>query len=499
MLVPDLLREQAAKVPDKTAIIVDGIAQMTYGEWEAASNRLARALVARGVTPGTRVGLMFTNNDAHRFSIAYMAVHKAGGVGVPLNIRLAPNELKYIAEHSEMGVLLYGSDNDGLDAVRAAAAPTSTPKLVMGVRAQDDVMASQDSSTFQVERSDNDLADILYTSGTTGQPKGVACEHGNITFMTSQSVSQFFKGLTMLHAVPVFTFAGAHAMMLIPLRGGMTTVIQPKFDAARYLELVEQHKVAMAFTVPSMVLLMLEQAKRGLTSLKLLLYGTAPMPEMAIKQLPELFPSAMLVNMYGLTEGGTMVCSLPPHEAQKRPTSVGKPVPPAEIKIVGEDGTQMPAGEPGEIFLRSPVKQRSYYKDEAATQATWTNDGWLRTGDIGYVDADGYLFLVDRKKDLIIRGGFNITAAEVENALLEHPKVREAAVIGVPHKVLGEDTKAFVVIASGEQVSPAELETFCRERLADYKVPRNYEFITALPRNALGKVLKRDLRDGAKS
>jgi len=482
MLVPELLRHQAARSPDQAALIVDGIAELRYADWEAASNRLARALVARGVAPGDRVGLAFTNAEAHGFAVAYMAVHKAGAVNVPLDARLTLAELRRIVDHSGATALLHGSSAD-----RVVAAG---PRLVLGPEAQD--AAGFAGDPFQVARGDDDLADILYTSGTTGAPKGVACDHGNITFATSSGLSAAFAGATFLHAVPVFTFAGAHAMMLIPLRAGMTSVVQPRFDAARFLALVDEHRVAMAFAVPSMVQLMLDAGGPARASLRLLLYGTAPMPPAAIRRLPELFPHAMLVNMYGLTEGGAAVCSLSPSEAQRRPSSVGKPVPPTEVRVVGDDGAELPPEAAGEIWLRAPMRPRRYFRDDAATLATWTADGWLRTGDIGYRDADGYLYLVDRAKDLIIRGGFNIAAAEIESVLLEHPRVREAAVVGVPHRVLGEDTKAVVV---ADAVTPAELEAFCRERLADYKVPRTYELVAALPRNALGKVLKRALRD----
>jgi len=486
MIVPDLLRTQAARTPDQAALIVDGIAELRYAEWEAASNRLARALVARGVQRGDRVGLLYANASAHRFAIAYMAVHKAGAVNVPLNCRLALRELRAVVAHSGARALLYGEAEAGL--ADALVKPTASIDVVLDPVAQE--ANDHSGEYFQVLRTDDDLADILYTSGTTGMPKGVACDHGNVTFQTSQSASAYFRGATFLHAVPVFTFAGAHAMMLIPLRGGMTTVVQPRFDPARYLALIDERKVAMAFAVPSMVLLMLRRGGPPRSSLRLLLYGTAPMPPSAIARLPELFPNAMLVNMYGLTESGTAVCSLPPYEAHRRPTSVGKPVPPAEVRVVGADGEVCPPGEPGEVCMRSPARTRRYFRDDAATRATWTTDGWLRTGDIGYLDADGYLYLVDRKTDLIVRGGFNIAAAEVEHVLLEHPDVREAAVIGVPHPVLGEAVAAFVVGSAAPEV----LEAFCRERLADYKVPRRFTFVDALPRNALGKVLKRELR-----
>jgi len=276
----------------------------------------------------------------------------------------------------------------------------------------------------------------------------------------------------------------------------MTAVIQPKFEPGRFLQLIEEKGVLLAYAVPSMIMLCLghEQIENhDYSSLKMLMYGTAPMPPGGVRRLAELFPQTYLLNVYGLTEGGGAVCSLPPKEAKKRPDSIGRPLPPTEMRVTRDDGEPCDPKEVGEIWMRTPTR-RSYFKDDAATSEAWTEDGWLRTGDAGYVDEDGYLYLSDRKKDMIIRGGYNVYPAEIEAVLYEHPAVVEAAVIGVPHEVLGEDVKAFVVVRNTEPVSPEQITAYCKERLADYKTPRQVEFLDALPRNALDKVLKRELR-----
>jgi len=463
MILPDVLRKQAAEHPDRVAVVVDGIGQMTYGEWDRRSNQLARALE---LEPGERIGLQFSNDRGLDYLIAYMAIHKAGLVAVPINTKLTGREIAGLIDHSGA-------------------------RLVLGVEA---VEPHPDSSEYQVPREPTDLADLLYTSGTTGTPKGVACTHENILFRGSSTLTRMFAGVTFLHSVPLFTFAGTHAMTLICLRGGMTHVLQPRFDPGRFLEILAERKVALSYVVPAMALRLLDEpaaAAGTYGSLRLLMYGTAPMPPDGVRRLAEAFPSTFLLNLYGLTEGGAAVCSLSPMEAAKRPDSLGKPLPPTELKIVDDSGEIAAADEPGEIWMKTAVKPRWYFRDEEATATAW-HDGWLKTGDIGYLDADGYLYLVDRKKDLIIAGGHNISAPEVEGVLLEHPAVREAAIVGHPHKTMGEVPRACVVLR--QEASPESLEAFLRERLADYKVPRNWTFLDELPRNALGKVLKRELR-----
>jgi len=348
-----------------------------------------------------------------------------------------------------------------------------------------------------VQREEDDLADIIYTSGTTGFPKGVACSHGNIVGLgKGANMELLFAKKCFLHAIPYFTFAGLHMMLLMPVKAGLTSIVQAKFDAPRYLALIEEHKVALAYAVPSMILIMLNDeslGKHNYDSLQLMMYGTAPMPPHGVRKLGDHFKNTMLVNLYGLTEGGATTCSLSAAEVKERPDSVGKPTMGAELRIVKEDGETASPGEVGEIWMWAESRRR-YFRNDEATKETWTGDGWLKTGDLGYVDSDGYLYLAGRKKDMIIRGGFNIYPIEIETVLHDHPDVKEAAIVGMPHGVLGEDIKAFVVPDGENMLDEAKIKEFCAEKLADYKIPRQVEFIKELPRNVLGKVLKRVLR-----
>jgi acyl-CoA synthetase (AMP-forming)/AMP-acid ligase II len=490
-LVPDILSRQAQRRPDQVAVALDGGASLTFGQWEAGANALARTLLDRSVLPGDRVGLLVSNDDVIEFVQAWLAIHKAGGVAVPLNPRLTAHELEALCVDCDPRLIVTG---------RELSAPAGRPALTWAQIVE--AAAHGDTDPIQVARSADDLADILYTSGTTGLPKGVACTHASVAWSGGGGMEAAFAGASFLHAIPLCTFAGTHAMTLIPLRSGMTSHVMRRFDAARFIELLAAHQVRVTYAVPSMLLLMLERPEltaSDLSALRLLMYGTAPMPAPAIVRLSEALPTTMLLNLYGLTEGGGAVCMLPPHEAKSRPGSLGKPMPPTEARIVDD-----------EIQLKPPVAGRSYFGGVAAgEESPWTEDGWLKTGDLGRIDDDGYLYLVDRKKDLIIRGGFNVSAPEVEAALVAHPDVVDAAVVGVPHSVLGEDTLALVVLREGvlregvlrdgAAATAAELETFLRERLADFKVPRTYHFRTDLPRNALGKVLKRVLREEAQA
>jgi acyl-CoA synthetase (AMP-forming)/AMP-acid ligase II len=501
-LLTDHLRAAAAAFPDRTAYrIVDG-GEMTFAQWEAESNRLARSLVRRGVSKGDRVSIYLRAEEALRFMVAYSAVHKAGAVAVPTNTRLTKVELGRLLGHAEVRALLTDTEfapaahevASGLPSVRdVVVAPPLDP--ADGDPWSWRTEGSEDPDTFQVEVDGSDLADILYTSGTTGLPKGVAVRHRNVALIPGEPQPSY-SGQCWMHASPLFTFAGI-GFIYNPMQLGMFGVYQPRFDAGRWLEVVEELKAQFVFLVPSMAQLIVSHPRfteAELSSIVLCAVGSAPLAPATLRALQERMPEASVSNSYGMTEAGPAFCSMPKGEALKRIGSVGRPVPPLVVRIVDEDGAEVAAGEVGEAVLRLPGREREYYRDDKATASTW-RDGWLHTGDLARLDEDGYLYIVGRKKDIIIRGGNNIHAEDVEAVLLEHPDVVEAAVVGVPHRVLGEDVAAVVVLQPGSEVTTEDLQRHCAAILADYKVPRRVEVVGELPRNATGKVLKAQLRD----
>jgi acyl-CoA synthetase (AMP-forming)/AMP-acid ligase II len=501
-LLTDHLRAMAATYPDDIAYrVVDGGA-MTFGEWEAESNRLARALAAMGLSRGDRVAIYTRAEEALRFMVAYSATHKAGAVAVPTNTRLADAELEALLGHAEVAAILTDPELSPL-AHQVATALGGVRHVVVAPLAEEtgdppwswgEVTAGHDAGETQVPLEPEDLADILYTSGTTGLPKGVAIRHRNVALIPGEPYPNL-NGNSWLHASPLFTFAGI-GFIYNPMQLGLTGIYQPRFDAGRWLEVVEEHRPQCVFLVPSMAQLLVAHprfADAQLSSIELCAIGSAPLPPATLRAMQERMPEAAVSNSYGMTEAGPAFCAMPKGESLKRIGSVGQPMAPLELRFVDEDGNEVPTGEVGEILLRMRGREREYYNNPEATAETW-QEGWLRTGDLGRLDADGYLYIVGRKKDVIIRGGNNIHAQDVETVLHEHPDVVEAAVVGVPHEVLGEDVAAVVVLAPGARATPDEIREFCAQRLADYKVPRRVEVVGELPRNATGKVLKAELR-----
>jgi acyl-CoA synthetase (AMP-forming)/AMP-acid ligase II len=293
----------------------------------------------------------------------------------------------------------------------------------------------------------------------------------------------------------MFTFAGI-AFIYNPMKMGLTAYYQPKFDAGRWLEYVATERPSNAMLVPAFAELLVAHPEfdtADLSSLVQVSIGSAPLAPQTHLRLIDRLPDATVGNSFGMSEAGPAYIVMPKEEIRNRVGSVGKPLGPMEIRIVDDDGADLPARDVGELLLRMRGKQREYYKDDAATASTWTDDGWLRTGDLAYLDEDGFLYICGRKKDMIIRGGNNIYATDVEAVLLEHPGIREAAVAGVPHTVLGEDVGAWVVANDGATLDLDELDAFCGERLADYKRPRQVHVVDELPRNATGKVMKHHL------
>jgi acyl-CoA synthetase (AMP-forming)/AMP-acid ligase II len=343
----------------------------------------------------------------------------------------------------------------------------------------------------QVPRESDDLAEILYTSGTTSTPKGVAIRHSNSALVVLSDPE--WTGKSWLHASPMFTMAGL-TFVYQSMRMGMRTLYLPRFDAGEWLRLVQAERPAATFLVPAMVELLMAHPDLGstdLSSLEIVSVGSAPIAAATMLRLEELVPDALVTNSYSMTEAGTAYFVMPKGELRSRPGSVGKPLPPAEVRIVDDDEAEVDVGQVGNIEIKPAGRMREYYRNPEASAEVFTPAGWLRTGDLGKFDEDGYLYIVGRAKEVIIRGGFNVYATDVESVLYEHPAIREAAVVGVPHQVLGEDIAAFVV-AVGD-VTVDELTAHCAARLADYKVPRQIHIVGELPRNATGKVLKRDL------
>ena len=494
-LLTDQLRLMATAYPDRTAYrnLGDGTS-ITFDTWERRSNRLARGLRALGVAKGDRVAILLSADHILDWIVTYSAVHKLGAVAVPLNDRLSPPEVRGILEHAEVAAVVTGGT------VGRSVGPLigSLPSLVLvatvgdpgmeGALGLGEVMAADDSAV-QAPLDGDDLADIMYTSGTTGRPKGVAVRHGQVARVPNRLPE--WQGTGWLTASPVFTFAGL-GFIHNPMKAGMTVLHLPVFDAGRWLDIVERERPPSAFVVPAMAQLIIHHAEFGpadLTSLRLLVLGSAPLAPETLRRLQAKLPGAAVLNSYGMTEGGHATFTMDPEGARTRPGAVGRPTPPVEVRIVDDDGRACAVGAVGEVHTRNPDGHREYYKDPGATARLWEG-GWLHTGDLGYLDTEGYLFIVGRKKEMIVRGGMNVYADDVEAALHAHPAVIEAAVVGVPHEVLGEDVVAYVVLRPGSGTGVDELTAFAGGRLADYKVPRRIHVVAGLPRNAGGKVVK---------
>jgi acyl-CoA synthetase (AMP-forming)/AMP-acid ligase II len=502
-LLVDYLRAVAGRFGDRVALRVAGGEDMTYAAWDARSGALARGLHDAGVGVGDAVVLLVGNDSAPLYLVAYMAALKAGAVAVPVNPRVARRELEHMVRDSGAVAVVAG----GPELARIRELPTAADLLIVapgagagagaGERERDlDALVAGDDHGFRVELDPGAIADILYTSGTTGLPKGVAATHRSAT--VSHPFTPLDGGGVLLHSIPLATFLGTHGTQSLCLRFALTNLLLPTFDAHGFAELVARERPGWIIMVPAHALLLLESnALEGVdtSSVRMLMYGSAPMPHHAVQFLAAAFPRATLLNGYGLTEGGTSVVVMPPGEALRRPGAVGRPLDPDGVRVVDDAGDEAEAGIVGEVVVRAPAGQRSYHNDPDATAATWRGE-WVHTGDLGFLDDEGYLHLVDRKKDVIVRGGYNVSSIEVENALHEHPDVVEVGVVGVEHRVLGQDVAAVVRLRPG--AAPLDVDTaraFLSERLADYKQPRVL-VVTGepLPRTAMGKLDKAALR-----
>ncbi|MDO9377449.1 MAG: class I adenylate-forming enzyme family protein [Nocardioidaceae bacterium] len=481
--------------PWLTATSADGRTRtVTYGELPDLVGRAAELLRAHGVRPGMLVGLEFDNRFGFEALVLHHAVHWCGGVVVPVNARFSERELRAVAVDADLGVLCTAGDLRGVASMAIDGLDTRLLDLSDGlVRMVRDLVPGRRAPV-----SEHDVADLLYTSGTSGTPKGVeithaSCVAGGLELVHAYGVR---PGDVYQSAVPYFSSTGAHTNPFAALCGGAHLVLQPSFDQHDTIEVMRRFGTTIYFGVPSMYLLLLRDVDLSdlPDTLRTLVTGGSVMTADGVARIHAAFPGRGLINSYGQTEAGPGGTVVGPDDIADKPESVGGRGngPWTTFRVARPDGVETDVEETGEIQLRSPAVMRGY-RGRPEETATTLVDGWLRTGDLGRRDADGYLFYVDRMADSVIRGGFNVSTVEVESVLASHPEVHEAAVVGIEHAVLGEDLKAFVVADPG--LDTEAVGRFLVDKLADYKIPRTIVVVAGLPRNAMGKVVKARLND----
>jgi fatty-acyl-CoA synthase len=504
----DLLRRSAARVPARTALRFRD-RSYTYAELDAAADRTANALARRGVARGDRVALLSHNDDG--YVVLTFALARLGAIAVPVNFMLRAGEVAYILEHSAaIGVVaesaLLPVAREAIEEagrtesvrVRGVLGSTASPSLPEGWEAVGTWTAEGDATAPEVDVADDDVLQLMYTSGTESRPKGV--------MMTSRSLitqyvscivdGRYTPGDVALHALPLFHVAAQHCFLMPNLYLGGTNVVLDGPDPATVLETVERERITSLFCPPTVWIGLLRHPdfdRRDLSSLTHGYYGASIMPVEIVRELRSRLPGMALFNYYGQTEMSALALVLSPEDQLRKPGSAGTAAVNGETRVVDEQDRPVGPGVEGEIVHRSPHATAGYWNDPEKTAEAFRN-GWFHSGDLGVLDEDGYITIVDRKKDVIKTGGENVASREVEEVLYQHPAVAEVAVFGIPHPRWIEAVAAVVVPREGQPVDPDQLVAFCRERLAGYKTPRYVAVADGLPKNASGKILKRELR-----
>jgi long-chain acyl-CoA synthetase len=487
-----VLENAAAEHGDQPAVRMDGMV-LTYSRLLGAARRVAALLGSSGVGPGDRVAIMLPNVPA--FPIAYYGTLAAGAVVVPMNPLLKSREVAYylgdsgakvlFAWHAMIGEAAKGAAEAGTQVVEVTEPDLATP------------LAGLTPVAASAPRAGDDDAVILYTSGTTGRPKGAQLTHDNLTRnaeLTARTLLHGGPGDVIMGCLPLFHVFGLTCGLNAAVRCGATLTLLPRFDPAKALEIIARDRVTIFEGVPTMYAAMLHDPsapQADTSSLRVCVSGGAAMPLEILRGFEQAF-SCMILEGYGLSETSP-VASFNHPDSERKPGSIGTPVVGVQMRVVDAEGRDLPGGEVGEIVIRGHNVMKGYWGRPEATAESIT-DGWFRTGDLARVDEDGYFFIVDRKKDLIIRGGYNVYPREIEEVLYEHPAVAEVAVIGISHPSLGEEVGAAVALKPGAAATPDELRAFARDRVAAYKYPRHVWLVPELPKGPTGKLLRREVK-----
>lgn len=491
----ELLRQRSAATPEKTFLFSENDdRRYTYAEFEAAVFRAAALLASQGIGKGDVVSLLLPNSV--EYLVGYFACWSLGALAGPVNSLLKAEEIAYVMSNSEAKAILVHTDfQPTIESIRS-----ELPSLNAVIPFDDEAEATRNcgganSPVIELNRADEAI--IIYTSGTTGKPKGCLLTHGNV-IANARQISKWLSFTAedrLLTIMPLFHMNAVSVTTMSALYAGGSTVVSPKFSASRFWQIISDYQITSFGSVATMLSMLLSTYPDGVPvglktdQLRFAMCGSAPVPAETMKRFEETF-NCLVIEGYGLSES-TCRSTFNPPDQRRRAGSCGIPIG-NEMRVVDDEDNEVPDGQLGEIVMRGENILKGYYKNETATATAFRN-GWFHTGDIGYRDADGFYFIVDRKSDMIIRAGENIYPREIDEVLYQHPAVAAAATIGVPDSLYGEEVAAFIVLKDGASCTAADLIDFCRVHLADFKCPKSIRIVAEIPKGPTGKLLKREL------